>query len=151
MRQDFLGKHDYKLQGSLGTSTTGTGTGTSGWLDLGEFAEQVDIILDIATIATNNKAVLLAYQSTNLTGSGSTSLTIDDGDGEIIAAGNAKAGQFKSRLQTQFDATGSYPWLGCVDGRFIMILYSVTGTNTTGTSVVGGAVLTIASKEYPVE
>jgi hypothetical protein len=38
-----------------------------------------------------------------------------------------------------------------VDGKYLFVEVDVTGTNTTQTSYMLGAVLTIQSREYPVE
>jgi hypothetical protein len=161
MRQDFPGKHDYKVVVMPSVSTTGTGSGTSGWIDLGALAEQVDVYLNVTAPATN-VCTITVYQCSTSAGTGSSLLTLYDGDNsdanipDINGTSSAKlvTGVYKSRLQYQYDSTttsGYYPWLGCINGRYIQIIAAVTGTDTTDTSAILGSVLTIAAKEYPVE
>ena len=140
----FPGTKDYKLVNS-GVTVTGSGTVTSGWIDVGEFAEQVDIILEAMAVATNDNLGLSALQSAVATGgTASSTLTVDIGT-------TTKTGQFKARLQTQYDDTSKFPWLGPVDGRYICLTAAQKGTNTTGTAQGLIQVLTLQSREYPVE
>ena len=140
----FLGRSDYKITFGVGVSTTGTSSGTSDWMDLGEYAEQVDLISQIEFLATNNSIAITAWQNSTSTDTGSSTLS-------VVNTPLTTTGQTKERLQTQFDNTALYPWLGPVDGRYVQVHIDCAGTNTTGTTVIIGALLTIASREYPVE
>ena len=139
----FQGKDDYKINLGLGVAETGTGSGTSGWLDLGEYADEVDIIMDLMTLATNNTVGIAAYQNSVATDSGSSTLSLDAALETMSAAG-----QVKQRLQAGDDPG---QWDGPVEGRYLSFVGTIGGTNTTAVTVMIGATLTIRSREYPVE
>ena len=137
----FQGTKDYKLNMGVAVLTTGTDSGTA-IIDVGEYAEQVDLITQIDALGTSTVEVTV-FQNSTSAATGSSTMTLPP-----AFETQTQVGQKKTRLQPSWDTASWYPWLGPVDGRYLFIEVDVAGA---GTSQVLAASLTIQSREYPVE
>jgi hypothetical protein len=163
----FLNKHDYQVSMDIPISVPGKMFVPTALLDVGEHAEQVDIVIDILTMDPTVYLELLAIQQSSpyLTPI-SNPLTISDqesGSGNMgpsivtdyygpsfDVVNLTNIGQYKSRLQTWFDDPDRYPWLGAVEGRYIM-LYAMVGGIQRGSLIFTFSTVTISSKKYPAD
>ena len=109
---------------------------TSGWIDTGGHAEEVDVVAYASTVGTSYTMTL--YQ--NSTSVATDSSTIDISTSFATQTGT---GQQKQRLQ-QGDTAGQ--WDGGVAGRYLY--FTIT---KSGSCQIDAAVIVHRSDEYPVE